>query len=450
MIKTETIESLSRLHISLDSRQNTHLSHIKQYPIAGSEAMKITFICAVFPPEPEPAGIMAMQLARRLSSDGNEVSMIVPFPNRPYGQVYDGFHRQLRKSSFVPEGYQVIRCASWLIGENRRILDRLLENATFGLSSAWAAWRKGRPDVMILETWPLCAGLSGVLLARFWRVPALYYVQDVYPEALEKAGLISSGGLLARLCRAWDRQICLASAKVVVIADAVRDLLASTRRLPLEHFVTIPNWADAAEFALHPIDNSWRREQNISSNVFVAMFAGTFGHVSGVELLVEVAHLLRSKRDVLIVCVGEGIRKPAMVQTCRMRSLDNIRFVPFQPRERVAEVHSAANAMLLTMQPESSDASVPSKLISYMAARRPAICSAPRATTGSQIVVEGDAGLVTKPGDAAAIVDAIEHLATHGAESERMGRNARRYFEQHMTIDRAYGQFSALLQEVTR
>ena len=410
--------------------------------------MKITFICAVFPPEPEPAGVMALQLARRLSSDGNEVSMIVPFPNRPYGRVYAGYHRRLRESTRAPEGFQLVHCSNWLIGGNRRLLDRLLENLTFGLSSTWAAWREGRPDVMIVETWPLCAALSGVLLARFWRIPVLYYVQDVYPEAVEKAGLIPSGGFLARLCRAWDRKICLGSAKVVVITDAVRDLLASTRRLPLEHFVTIPNWADAAEFVLHPTDNLWRREQNIASDVFVALFAGTFGHVSGVELLVEVARLLRSKRNVLIVCVGEGIRKQAMVQACRLQRLDNIQFLPFQPRERVAEVHSAANVMLLTMQPESSDASVPSKLISYMAAGRPVICSAPRATTGSQIVVEGDAGLVTKPGDAVAIAEAIEHLITHTAEAERMGRNARTYFEQHMTIDHAYGRFTALLQEV--
>jgi colanic acid biosynthesis glycosyl transferase WcaI len=391
---------------------------------------------------------MALQLVRRLSSDGNEVSMIVPFPNRPYGRVYEGFHRRLRESTRAREGFQLVHCWNWLIGGNRRVLDRVLENLTFGLSSAWAAWREGRPDVMILETWPLCAALSGVLLARFWRIPVLYYVQDVYPEAVEKAGLIPSGGLLARICRAWDRQICLVSAKVIVISEAVRDLLASTRRLPLKHFVTIPNWADAAEFAPHPTDNLWRREQNIAKDAFVALFAGTLGHVSGVELLVEVAHLLRSKRNVLIVCVGEGIRKPAMVEACRLQGLDNIRFLPFQPRERVAEVLCAANATLLTMQPESSDASVPSKLISYMAAGRPVICSAPRATTGSQIVVVGNAGLVTKPGDAVAIAEAIEQLATHPAEAERMGRNARTYFEQHMTIDRAYGRFTALLYEV--
>ncbi len=410
--------------------------------------MKITFICAVFPPEPEPAGVMAKQLAARLSSDGNELTVIVPFPNRPQGRLYEGFHRQLYESTRAPDGYQLVRCANWLIGGNRRILDRIAENLTFGLSSTWAAWRQGRPDVMIIETWPVCAASLGVLLARWWRVPVLYYVQDVYPEALERAGLIRTGGLISRLCLGLDRGICLSSAKVIVIAEGVRQLLATSRRLPREHFMTIPNWVDAREIVPHPIDNSWRREQNIPGDVFVAMFAGTFGHVSGVDLLVEVAHQLRSRSDVLIVCLGEGIRKNAMLEACELRHLDNIRILPFQPRDRVAEVHSSANVLLLTMHPNSSDASVPSKLISYMAAGRPVICSAPPRTSGSQVVVQSGAGLITEPGDAIAIADAIEYLSSHRSEAECMGANARTYFEKHMTLDHAHRRFSMLLQEI--
>ncbi len=119
--------------------------------------MKITFICAVFPPEPAPAGIMAQQLAKRLTEDGHTVTMIVPLPNRPGGRVYPGFKRRLLSRTVSDEGYTVVRCANWLIGARRRTINRILENATFGLSSMWAALRSGRPDLIIVETWPLFA-----------------------------------------------------------------------------------------------------------------------------------------------------------------------------------------------------------------------------------------------------------------------------------------------------
>src|SRR5215472_7503323 len=152
--------------------------------------MKITFICAIFPPEPAPAGIMAQQLASRLAQDGHDVTMIVPFPNRPGGAIYAGFQRRLLSRTASSDGYTVVRCANWLIGARRRGVDRILENITFGMSSMWGALREGRPDVLIVETWPLFAMSFSWLLARCWKVPYFYYVQDVYPEAAEESGML--------------------------------------------------------------------------------------------------------------------------------------------------------------------------------------------------------------------------------------------------------------------
>src|ERR1051326_1247913 len=161
--------------------------------------MKILFICAVFPPEREPSGLNADQLAARLAGDGHDVTVIAPFPNRPGGEIYPGYRRRLRSVPSQISGYRLIRCWNWLIGKRRRAIDRILENITFGLSSAWAAFREGRPDVLIVETWPLFAVQFVALVAGWWRLPFIYYIKDVYPEAAEKAGVIAEGGWLAGL-----------------------------------------------------------------------------------------------------------------------------------------------------------------------------------------------------------------------------------------------------------
>ena len=94
--------------------------------------MKIIFISSVFPPEREPSGVMAHQLATRLSADGHEVSVVAPFPSRPYGRLYEGFQRKVREVS-AEKPYRLVRCANWFVGKWRRHIDRLLENSTFGL-----------------------------------------------------------------------------------------------------------------------------------------------------------------------------------------------------------------------------------------------------------------------------------------------------------------------------
>ena len=409
--------------------------------------MKIIFICAVFPPEPAPAGIMAHQLATRLAREGHDVTMIVPFPNRPDGVLYPGFQRRLRARTVTREGYTLVRCANWLLGKQRKNLNRILENVTFGLSSAWAASREGCPDIMITETWPLFATLFCTSLARLWRIPYWYYVKDVYPEAAEGVGIINANGLIARAFRLWDRYLCQHSAHVIVISETMRDLLAANRKLPLECLTVIPNWLDEATFGVWQGDSAWGSEQGIPSHVFVALFGGTLGHVSGVEVLVDVARIMKSDTGVMLLCIGEGSRKVAMVNEASRLGLTNIRFLPFQPVERVPEVQASCNVAVLTMHPDSSDSSVPSKLITYLAASLPVICAAKAESAVARTVRDAGAGIVVSPGDPQAIADAILRLKCQPETAQRMSRNARLYFEKHYTLERAYSQFSSLLQK---
>ena len=407
--------------------------------------MKITFICAIFPPEPAPAGMMARQLAARLVQAGHTVTMIVPFPNRPAGVVYPGYRRSLMSRTVSEEGFTIVRCPNWLIGAQRRPLDRILENITFGMSSMWAALRGGRPDLMIVETWPLFAMSFSWLAARILKAPYLYYVQDVYPEAAEESSMLKAGGWISRLLRGWDRLLCRQSASVITISEAMRDLLVENRRLPSRCFSVLPNWADESLFPEWDGQRTWRASQGIPEDAFVAVFAGTLGHVSGADVLIDAADLLKSEPGILLVAIGEGVRKQFMLDEAARRGLKNIRMLPFQPAERVPEVQASCNVALLTMQQNTSNTSVPSKLITYLAASRPVVCAARSDSAVAQTVLDASAGLVVPPGNARAIADAILRLRRDPSAAVQMGRSGRQYFEEHLTLSRAFETFSRIL-----
>lgn len=407
--------------------------------------MRITFICAVFPPEPAPSGVMAHQLVSRLVRDGHDVTMVVPIPNRPAGAIYSGHRRQLLSRTVTDEGYTLIRCANWLIGKQRRNVNRILENITFGMSSAWAVWREPCPDVIIVETWPLFASSAIAFIARLWSVPYLYYIKDVYPEAAEDAGIIRPAGTVSRICRSWDRFLCTHSARVIVISETMRDLVSRNRQMARGCFTVIPDWIDESAFPVWRGESRWRNSQGIPTDRFIALFAGTLGRASGVEILVEVAAALRLEEKILLLCIGEGVEKQSMQDEALRQGLQNILFLPFQPSALVPEFQACCEVALLTMRPNASDSSVPSKLISYFATSRPVICSANQKSAVARAVLEASAGLIVPPGDALAIAQAIMELEREPERVRQMGRNARRYYEEHFTLDRAYPQFLELL-----
>src|SRR5438270_3432306 len=115
--------------------------------------MRIAFLSAVYKPEREPAAVMAAQLVDRWIQDGYRVDVYCPFPNRPEGLVRQGWKRAWRLAD-NSGNLRVVRCWHWLVGRERRIWNRLLENFTFGWSAAAQALFDGKPDVLVISTWP--------------------------------------------------------------------------------------------------------------------------------------------------------------------------------------------------------------------------------------------------------------------------------------------------------
>jgi len=372
--------------------------------------------------------------------------MVVPFPNRPGGTIDPAYRRSIRQVENI-DGVRVVRCPHWLLGPRRRAWNRLLENITFGISCAVTAAFERRPDVLLVEVWPFFATHICLFFSKLRRVPALYYVKDLYPEALENGGLIKKGGLVARFLRAWDRHICMASKKVIVISDGMRDVLTSRRGIPRDRVVVIPDWIDENEFRPLPRDNEWRSRLGVSQDTFIALFAGTLGIMSGADLLVEVADRLRNEPGILLLCVGEGVLKQQMIAEAARRGLTNIRFEPFQDRSQVPAMHAASDVCVLTMRKECAHASMPSKLISYMAAGRPVICAALDVSDAARRVADARAGLVTPPDDPDALAQAILHLKHHPEEAARLSANALSYFEHELAFGPRYDQFISLLRE---
>src|SRR5437764_171164 len=119
-------------------------------PPRAESSMRIAFVSAVYAPEREPAAVMAAQLVERWIRDGRQVDVYCPYPNRPEGVLQGGWKRRLRQVDEKTGGLRVVRCWHWLVGRKRRLGNRLLENLTFGCSSALQALLRGKPDVLVI------------------------------------------------------------------------------------------------------------------------------------------------------------------------------------------------------------------------------------------------------------------------------------------------------------
>ena len=409
--------------------------------------MRIAFISAIFPPEPEPSSVMAGELVRGWTKAGHEVTVISPLPNRPHGARYPDFPLCLwTVRSF--EQARSIRVWSWLIGTRRRPLARILENLTFGVNSAVALLLMRRPDVVVLESWPVLATAAVMTVCAARGIKVINYVKDIYPEAAVAAGILHEPGAATVLLRI-DRWVCRRADRNVVISNGAATLLARSRNVPAAKLRVISDWLDLRAIAPTGGGPKWRKEHGLAADELVFMFAGTMGYASRVDLLVDVAEKLRAQDKIRLLCVGQGPLKPRMEEEIRRRGLKNLTLLPLQPRESVSDMQSAADVMLLTTSAQIGSTSVPSKLITYLAVGKPVICAVPDGTDVAKLVQEERLGLVIPPEDPAALADAITHMAaTEHSARAATGHRARAVALERYSLESALSRFDALFADL--
>lgn len=403
--------------------------------------MKILIICYVHPPEVAPAGVMVRELADDLAERGHDVTVLTGWPNHPYGKLFEGYRAAWRQ--VTPDGRHRLMRVGHAIQSKSSPLARLWVYFTFAVSSLCSGATLGRQDAVLCLSTPLLGVWTAWLLARMWGARFINVIFDLWPETLRNAGLIGDS-LAYRAIRRLDTLHCRLSDEISTLGQNLRQQIVARGIEPARVHV-LPFWVDPDK--IRPLSrlNDWRREQGIPDDTFVALFAGTIGYASGAQILARTAEALLDRPDILLLVVGEGVVKSELMGLAAQRKLPNLRFLPFQPAERLAEMQSTADVGLVTLLPGSGGSSVPSKVLGYMASGRPVIASCQDDADTAQLVRAGQFGLVTPCQDPQALAGAIRRLADDAPLRATYGQRARQWLLEHYSRPVVVEQYARLI-----
>jgi len=304
-----------------------------------------------------------------------------------------------------------------------------------------------RPDVVISANMPLDAQNLLQQAARQHGARFVFWLQDVYSVAVRfvlrrKARILEWAGgwyferLEKRLLRQSDAIVCIAPG----FAHFVRSW-----GIPESKITTIRNWAPLDEVTPMPRDNSWARDHGLTGR-FCFMYSGTLGMKHRPELLLDLAKRLEARGDARLVVIAGGAGADWLRQRVHEVNPEFLTVLPFQPYERMSEVMASADVLITLLDSQAKTFAVPSKTLSYLCAARALIVAAPAANEVARVVEEAEAGLVVSPDNSASIIAAAERLLADRPLCEQCATNARRYAEQHFSIDAIADRFLAVLR----
>ena len=405
--------------------------------------MRILVLAINYWPEQTGIGPVLTRRCEYLASAGHEVTVCTSMPYYPEWRIpreYAGklFGREERN------GVEVLRSWMW-VPKKVTSIKRIAFEASFLATSFFNAMRNRKPDMLLVVSPPLGLGLSAVLLSRWWKIPYLFDVMDLQPDAAVDLGMLPRPirPLLYRL----ESMAYKHAALISTVSEGMRQKIVSKGFSP-KKVVVVPPTADSNLFDIgtQVLGDEFRRRHGLHGQ-FVVGHCGNMGVKQGLDLVLHAALRLRERPDITFILVGDGAMKSQLEQQASSLQLSNLRFLPLLDESSFSEMLAATDVGLIVQQSTVSDIVFPSKTVTLLSAARPVIASVSDKSEIGRTILGSRGGVVIKPEDPDLLADAVRSFAADKESRQAMGERGRQYAVKNWETSGVLSAFGNLLTE---
>ena len=376
---------------------------------------KLHVWCQFFYPELISTGQVITELFERLSNDFDiEVWCAQP---------------TIKKACRVPavihyKEMKVVRLWSSRLSK-LSTLGKVTNQVTYSLSLFWKALLLPRGSRVNVFTDPFFLPLLLLILYPLKRFNYTVTLFDLYPETLSKNKVISSSGLTYRLLNRLTNTVYNNAKNVITIGRCMQKIVSERPIHWKAKPEYIPIWCDSDNVRQKTLpENHFRRIWEVPEDTFLVGYSGNLAKFHPIETFLAAAKILKDKKDIKFIFVGEGAKKNWAQSYCKKNNLSNCLFQSYVDRNELGSLLNEFDCGLVGLNEEQTGLSVPSKTVALMTAGLPIIACVDDTSETALMIQENKCGYICHPADSATLADLILKLKEGPNECILFGENA--------------------------
>jgi len=402
--------------------------------------LKILILSQFFPPDITAAAFRLGDMSSQLAAAGHDVKVLAGEPHKASaGGVIDNLPAEAN--------LDVRRCrVRQLHGTGAKAyLKHYFSFVRSSVAEGFRIWREGwRPDVLYVSSPPLFVGLAARLLSRLFGCSMLLEIRDIWPDSAVAAGQLSPGGRAYRVGRRLEKHLYRTAREIVCVAEPMAAYIRSQCKTPVAVCYNGIRADDVPAYI--PAQDSAKAMRTL-------MYAGNFGRVQDLRLVVDAFSQLREERRVhgwQLVLMGDGAcREELAKQVLERGSSEIVQLEPPVARDKAYARMLEADALYLSLMRSSVlEHTIPSKLFDYLAICRPIVAAI--GGEGAEILASLPANMCVNPGDLEALKSAIEIMCNQIEERQGLAQEHRNFVLERFTREKSVEVLCKSLHRVAR
>ena len=323
------------------------------------------------------------------------------------------------------------------------LIARFWSYASYSFGVTWFLFCARRGSRVLLVTNPPFLPLIGVFIGMLRRHRVKVMLQDIYPDGLVAVSAIKADGLVDRLWVSANRWAFRRSQEVWVLGRDMADLVQTRYGVAVSRVRVVPHWSPIEFLRRSSPQNSRLWEAQALGGKFVVQYSGNMGLWHDLVSIVGAAALLRDDPRIVFLLIGAGRARASAEAEAERLGLQNVRWLPYQPREALADSLACCHVALISQRAGLEGVAVPCKLYGILASGRAVVAQVPARSEVARVLEEERCGVVVPPADVGALAREIRRLAQAPEEVERMGERAFAAYREKYTLEAGVRAFEA-------
>ena len=248
---------------------------------------------------------------------------------------------------------------------------RSVGNLILTASSALKLLMGKKYDVVVVTTAPPFLVGAAHILRKLRGTQYLYIIYDLEPDRILALKLLDRTSAFVKVLAKNQKKWLADAFRVISIGRCMSALIESRYGTPSEKIDFLPvgsrdlSWSEGARQA-------FRAENKLDG--FVALYSGNFGRYHNFTTILEGARRLQAVGEkVTFLLVGQGVQREAIAAEIAKGDLLDVRLMDYVDEDKYADLLSAADVCLVTLEAGIKGTCVPSKFYSLLAAGKPVI-----------------------------------------------------------------------------
>ncbi len=288
--------------------------------------MKILYIHQYFRIPAEGGAIRSYYLAKGLISQNFDVELITSHNKERYEvKIIEGI-----KVHYLPVPYL----------NEMGYIRRTIAFIKFFLWATIKAFKIQNVDICYATSTPLTVGCISLILKKWKRIPYIFEVRDLWPEAPIQLGVIKNK-IIKHLLTWLELKIYGEAKAIVALSPGIKKHIEKISNTAI---YCIPNMADTELFK-----NSVNIDDPINDKDFVITYFGAVGRVNRVQSLLQIAKEARNyDHRIKFKIIGDGYAFSSIKNFISVDKLDNVEIHSSRNKEELQEILKTTDATYIS------------------------------------------------------------------------------------------------------